>query len=126
MLDYLIQFNRATGYILENDSYITYDNICFASAKIRQIVKPWERPDLKSRITIFCKAQKALKVILLSRRFMADLVEDIDDIRVETYNWERFNPDRELKTTIMTWLAIKFPFLARWESENKKRLSKNH
>lgn len=115
---------------LETEAYTTYDNIELAAAKIRR----WRdgnfgvtnhRPYVKFRITIFCEAQRALKVILLSRYFMSGLVDDIDDIQIETYNWERADPMRELKTTFLTWLAIKFPSLARAESEKKRKLSQN-
>ncbi len=97
-------------------SYTTYENIQNAVRHIRYVLK-----EEKVQITIFCEAQRALKVSLLARHFMRDLVKDVDDLRVETVNWERANPVRELKTTVLTWLAIKFPLLGIAERESRRR-----
>lgn len=129
MYDYLNKCGLPMGFVLEENSYTTYDNIKLAAEIIKrlrdgQTAQVGGRPHIKFRITIFCEAQRALKVIMLARHFMSDLVKDIDDIQVETYNWERADPRRELKSTIMTWLAIRFPSIARQERD--KRFDRSH
>jgi len=123
MFDSLSLFLKVP-YLLEGDSYTTYENIKFSAKRIRQ----WLVQDgngKKCRITIFCEAQRALKVVLLARHFMLDLVENVDGLRIETDSWERADPARELKTTIMTWLGIKFPSIARQERDKSYGRSHN-
>ena len=110
---------------IQIDSYTTYDNIRLAAEKIR-IMKSHDDPNAKFKITIFCEAQRALKVIRLSRHFMRDLVENVDSITIETVSWERADPVRELKTTIMTWLAIKYPWLGLAERERRRRIRRSY
>lgn len=141
MYDYLqsntlsrLDFPSRIQFQLEENSYTTHDNILMAANKIGGFKKDW-RTDLvpeQFKITIFCEAQRALKVILLSRRFMKDLVSSVADIKTETDSWELRDPDSwkhgkrgELWTTNMTWLAIKFPFLAQLERRKKMEMSKH-
>lgn len=88
--------------LLEQDSYTTTENIRNASRLIEKLDYP--KDDI--HITIFCEAQRALKVIMLSREYMLDLVENCDSIQVETVNWERANPVKEA-LSIIKWLLIK-------------------
>ena len=137
MFDYLSQFSRVRvrerDYVLEEDSYTTYDNIRLAAARIatelqRMNMKWEERMATKVKITVFCEAQRALKVAMLTRHFLYTdrrLVKDVDDIQIETYNWERADPNRELKTTVKTWLAIKYPWLGLAERERRRRIRRS-
>ena len=111
---------------IQIDSYTTYDNIRLAAEKIRTVGFFHNVPGGNFKITIFCEAQRALKVILLSRHFMRDLVENVDSITIETVSWERADPVRELKTTIMTWLAIKYPWLGLAERERRRRIRRSY
>ncbi len=77
---------------LEQYHYTTYENIQGASRHIRSMYLP----GTKFKITIFCEAQRALKVALYSRHFMMNLVDSVDDIKIETDSWERTNPAKEI------------------------------
>ena len=126
MCNYLaVQPGGHRRYWLETGSYTTFDNVRLAAEKIR-IMKSHDDPNAKFKVTIFCEAQRALKVIRLSRHFMRDLVENVDSITIETVSWERADPVRELKTTIMTWLAIKYPWLGLAERERRRRIRRSY
>jgi hypothetical protein len=59
---------------------------------------------------------------MLARHFMRDLVDDIDDITVETASWERADPFKQAGNLIYNRLAIKFPFLGLAERERRRRI----
>lgn len=107
----------ADRFILESDSYSTFENIRdAASAILRKI------GTAKIKVTIFCEAIRAPNVVMLARHFMGNLVESIDDITVETASWERADPFKQVRKMIFYKLAFYFPYLA--GLERKKRLKR--
>lgn len=116
MFDFIdSHYSGALGFILEEDSYTSLENIRNAAQRIR------ERGDRRVEITIFCEATRALSVVWLARRFMSDLVESIDDIIVETASWERADPFKQVWKMIYNRFAARFPHLARRERKRRIR-----
>ena len=110
---------------IENNSYTSYENIEAAAEVLHGInglAIAETGPRLK--ITIFCEAQRAPNVIMLARHFLLPFINGIDDITVETASWERADPFKQVRNLIYNCLAIKFPFLARRESKQRRERSK--
>lgn len=114
--DKLGEKNEGTFMYPESNSYTSLENIRQAA----KIILSWH-PINKLKITIFCEAQRAPNVIMLARHFMADIVESIDDITVETASWERADPFKQAYNMIYNRLAIRFPYLARRECQKRLR-----
>ncbi|MBI2063090.1 MAG: YdcF family protein [Candidatus Yanofskybacteria bacterium] len=107
--------------MLETNSYTTFKNIQKAS----------EHMDFHGfpdtiRITIFCEATRAANVIMLARYFLMSFVDSIDDITVETANWERADTFKQARNLIYNKLALKFPFLGLAEREHRYRIHRSN
>jgi hypothetical protein len=100
------------GFLLEEESYTTYENIERAAHRIRFFQE-------RCRLTIFCEATRSANVMMLARHFMIDLVTSIDDITLETGSWERADPFKQAGNLIYNWWAIRFPYLARREHDRR-------
>lgn len=109
--------------IAEDGSYTTHDNIKMASRIIRECLCVNENNT--ARITIFCEATRAANVVMLTRHFMGDLVESIDDITVETASWERADPFKQAGNLIYNKLAITYPWLGLAERESRRRIRRS-
>jgi hypothetical protein len=121
---------------LESDSYTTYENIQKASEIFARRDKDDRENEQKLanhaifrvqpyRIVIFCEATRSANVMMLARHFMLPFVESIDDITVETASWERADPFLQVGNLIYNKLALRFPFLARWERRRRIKKSEN-
>ena len=132
MADYIRTHSKcAPDIIVECDSYTTHENIYNSEACIWEVHlyeflqngKPW--PDV--RIVVFCEALRTASVIMLSRRFLLQYVDSIDDIMVETASWERLDPMRFWWKMFLDWLDLKYRWLgiANRKSNIQRLKSKN-
>lgn len=101
----------------EDRSYTSFQNIERAAEIIRT-----ERLYNDCRIVIFCEATRSANIIMLARHFMLELVNNIDDITVETGSWERADPFKQVGNLIYNKLAITFPRLGLAERECRRRI----
>lgn len=110
-------YNLSTHLFIEDNSYTTYGNIKMSASHFKKFFGSKE-----CRITNFCEATRSANVIMLSRHFMDDLIESVDDITVETGSWERADPFKQAGNLIYNKLAIKYPWLGLAEREHRKRI----
>lgn len=100
---------------LEDDSYLTPENIQGAARKIEGYVYTGEHvyPGEQIEVVIFCEALRALKVGIFARHYMPDY-----EIRIETDSWERMSPIKQLMGAIYETLGLYVPGLLayfRWK-----------
>ncbi|MEK7138551.1 MAG: hypothetical protein AAB799_00005, partial [Patescibacteria group bacterium] len=74
------------------------------------------------RITHFCEAHRAPNVNQCDRACLITLVEDLDDLRLETESWERADPFKQVANLVYNRFAIKYPRLGLAEREQRRRM----
>jgi hypothetical protein len=89
---------------LEENSYITPDNIKNAAETIR--TKDLLNIDLTTKLTVFCEATRALKVDDAIRYCIGRRAT------IETASWELMSPTKQIISTLYDWATIRFPPLA--------------
>lgn len=105
------------------DSYTTLTNIKHAARVVRVLQEQpvWKGHEPREdRVTIFCEADRALKVKILARRFMP---VPITHLTLETESWELSNPLWELVKTANEVVAMRFTPLAAWMEAQRIRKS---
>lgn len=112
-----------TRWIREKDSYTTLENSRNAANRICfEICGQSIDGNFKVRITHMCEAIRAANVKMLDRHFMADYLEDIDDLVIKTVSWERGDPFKQAGNLIYNKLAITFPWLGLAKRERRRRI----
>ncbi|MDP2648243.1 MAG: hypothetical protein Q8P35_03320, partial [Candidatus Yanofskybacteria bacterium] len=90
------------------DSYTTRENIEGANFIIQKI---GTRLGIYARhVTIFCEAQRALKVALIARHYFSEPGR----VQIETVSWELAHPRREIISTLKELVGLKVPLFARY------------
>ncbi|MEK7121536.1 MAG: hypothetical protein AAB857_02400 [Patescibacteria group bacterium] len=107
---------------LEDRSFTTFYNSYYAYGAIFTAIGTGVLKNEPCLITHFCEAHRAPNVNQCDRACLTTLVEDIDDLRLETESWERADPFKQAGNLIYNKLAIKYPWLGLAERERRKRI----
>ncbi|MBP9821870.1 MAG: hypothetical protein KBC81_00240 [Candidatus Pacebacteria bacterium] len=113
MFKYIMENGPYLGqyFYISEGSYTTPENIKDAGSFIRNSLQRGTNETF--RITIFCEATRALRVVTLAQYYLKDLVENVEgDIAVETVSWERASPMKEALSIFKDWLSIRIPLVA--------------
>ena len=107
---------------LEERAFTTFGNSYYAHGAIFTAIGTGVLKNEPCLITHFCEAHRAPNVNQCDRAFLRTLIEDIDDLRLETESWERADPFKQVANLVYNRLAIKYPRLGLAEREQRRRM----
>lgn len=118
-------------FILDDESLTTLENVKNAARCIRT------RPGLSGEVTygvfdhwsefevtVFCEAQRSLKILMLYWFLLPELRWIHKRIRVRTYSWELAHPLKELASIIYNLLALFIPGIASYAHYRRLKQSR--
>lgn len=107
---------------LEKRAFTTFYNSYYAYGALFTAIGTGVLRNEPCLITHFCEALRGPNVNQCDRAFLITLVEDIDDLQLETESWERADPFKQVANLVYNRLAIKYPRLGLAEREQHRRM----
>lgn len=107
---------------LEERAFTTFYNSHYAYGTIFMAIGTGVLKNEPCLITHFCEVHRGPNVNQCDRASLITLVEDIDDLRLETESWERADPFKQVANLVYNRLAIKYPRFGLAEREQRRRM----